>query len=136
MAAGMAHGRRVLAYLWACPATAPGLLLAGAAVLTGGRLRVVDGVVEAEGGVVAWLLRRKVCAAMTLGHVILARDRGCLERSRPHERIHVRQFERWGVFLIPAYLLCGWMLRWRGRDPYLDNPFEREASGETRNPVD
>jgi hypothetical protein len=135
MAAAVVHGRRVFAYLWASPATAPGLLLAGAAALTGGRLRVVSGVVEAEGGVVSWLLRRKVCAAMTLGHVILARDRGCLERSRPHERIHVRQFKRWGLFLIPAYLLCGLILRWRGGDPYLDNPFEREASDETGNQV-
>ncbi len=64
---------------------------------------------------------------MTLGHVVLGRDRQCLEQSRSHERVHVRQFERWGPFLIPAYLLCSLYAHLRGRHPYLDNPFEREA---------
>ncbi|MGF1580234.1 MAG: hypothetical protein ACFCD0_12800 [Gemmataceae bacterium] len=64
---------------------------------------------------------------MTLGHVIVARDQECLERSRRHERVHVRQFERWGIFLIPVSRLVGWWLSWRGFDPYLDNPFELEA---------
>lgn len=64
-------------------------------------------------------------AAMTLGHVILARDQSCLDRSRTHELVHVRQYERWGPFLLPAYwLVAGW-LKWRGYHPYLDHPFER-----------
>jgi hypothetical protein len=64
---------------------------------------------------------------MALGHVILARDRHCLERSNRHERIHVRQYERWGLFLLPVYFLIGWWLAWRGQDSYLDHPFEQEA---------
>jgi hypothetical protein len=64
---------------------------------------------------------------MALGHVILARDKACLERSNRHERVHVRQFERWGVFLLPVYVLVGWWLVLQGRDPHLDHPFEQEA---------
>lgn len=37
---------------------------------------------------------------------------------------HIRQFERWGPFLIPEYWLVSFVLRLRGYDPYLDNPFE------------
>lgn len=47
--------------------------------------------------------------------------------SRSHERVHVRQFERWGIFLPLIYWGIGWWLRWRGFDPHLDHPFEREA---------
>lgn len=64
---------------------------------------------------------------MALGHVILARDQECIERSHHYERVHVRQFERWGVFLLPVYVLVGWWLALRGYDPYLDHPFEQEA---------
>ena len=39
----------------------------------------------------------------------------------------MRQYERWGPFFIPAYLAASlWMLV-TGRDPYRENPFEREA---------
>ena len=40
-----------------------------------------------------------------------------------------RQCERWGPLFIPAYLLASlWILfNPRGRNPYFDNPFEREA---------
>ena len=64
---------------------------------------------------------------MTLGHVVLGRDLMALNFSRAHERIHVRQCERWGPLFLPAYLLASAWLWLRGRDPYLDNPFEREA---------
>jgi hypothetical protein len=85
-------------------------------------------VVEAWGGAVGWLLRggrlRRGGAAAALGHVILARDAACLDRSRPHELAHVRQYERWGPLLLPAYWLAGAWLRARGYDPYLDHPLE------------
>ena len=45
--------------------------------------------------------------------------------------VHVRQFERWGPLMGPAYLLSSLVLWLAGRRPYLDNPFEREAYGET-----
>ena len=119
-------------YLWTLPTTLTGLWLAPLAVLTGGRMQVVDGVLEIHGGVVALLLRRCTllkggASAMTLGHVVLGRDQFCLDASRPHERIHVRQAERWGPLFIPAYLIGSAIALARGQRPYLDNPFEREA---------
>jgi hypothetical protein len=119
---------RLMGYLWALPVTAVGLLLALTAVLSGGSVHVRGGVVEVTGGLVGWLLGGSRLwrggAAMTLGHVILARDAGCLERSRPHELCHVRQFERWGPLLLPVYWLVGSWLWWRGYRPYLDHPLE------------
>ena len=49
--------------------------------------------------------------------------------TRTHERVHVRQCERWGPLFIPAYLLASLLIRLRGGRPYEDNPFEREAYG-------
>lgn len=64
---------------------------------------------------------------MTLGHVVLGQDEGCLNRSRDHERVHVGQYERWGLLMIPLYLLSSAVARLRGAHPYWDNRFEREA---------
>lgn len=65
--------------------------------------------------------------AITLGHVILGLDRCCLDASRAHEQVHVRQYEHWGPLFVPAYLIAGAWQWARGRHPYHDNPFEREA---------
>jgi hypothetical protein len=124
--------RRILIYLWTLPTTSIGLLLFPLALLTGGGAKIVDGVLEIHGGGVAFLLRRCTllkggASAMTLGHVVLGRDRSLLDVTRAHERIHVRQAEHWGPFFIPAYLLASLTALLRGRDPYRDNPFEREA---------
>jgi len=123
---------RLLGYLWAAPVTAVGLLLALTALATGGTVKFRRGVVEAYGGLVAWLLtggrRWHGGAAMTLGHVILARNDKCLTDSRNHELAHVRQFERWGPLLLPAYWLVGAWLWCRGYHPYLDHPFEPPPS--------
>ncbi|HVW00282.1 MAG TPA: hypothetical protein VHB77_08080 [Planctomycetaceae bacterium] len=119
---------RFFRYLWAFPATAIGLLFATAALLTGGSLRLSNGVIEACGGIVGRWLRggrfHRGGAAVTFGHVILARDRPSLERSRFHEMGHVRQFERWGPLLLPMYWSIALWLWLRGYDPYLDHPFE------------
>jgi hypothetical protein len=124
---------QVWGYLWAFPVTALALLFVPLAWLSGGGARVVRGAVEVHGGLVAFLLQRGLplgpAAAMTLGHVILGRDRESLEHSRDHEHVHIRQYERWGVFMIPLYLAASLLLYLRGLDPYLDNPFEREAFG-------
>lgn len=68
---------------------------------------------------------------MTLGHIILGRDRPTLDRARAHEHVHVRQCERWGPFFLPAYVMASLLCKLRGQRPYLDNPFEREAYGST-----
>jgi hypothetical protein len=122
---------QVFRIMWAAPATLLGLTLSALAV-GGGRVRLVDGVVEAHGAWLAWCLRRLIpipggAAAITIGHVVLGRDAPALDRTRAHERIHVRQYERWGPLFIPAYFIASLGLLAMGRDPYLENPFEREA---------
>jgi hypothetical protein len=129
--------QRIIGYVWAAPVTALALLFVPLAWLSGGGARVVRGAVEVHGGFVSVLLRRGLlffgpAAAMTLGHVILGRDRVCLDRSREHEHVHVGQYERWGIFMLPVYLLASGILYLKGLDPYLDNPFEREAYDKTR----
>ena len=125
---------RALRYLWPLPVTCIALVLAGAACLTGGQCQTVDGVLEVSGGVASRLLRQRSAAAMTLGHVVFGRTRECLEISRPHERVHVRQYERWGPLLLPLYWLAGGIARWQGRDFHLDNPFEQEAYNNNSQP--
>jgi hypothetical protein len=121
---------RFLPYAWALPNTLLGLLGALVAGGTGGRVAWREGVFEACGGRLALLnrLRPEIgIAAITFGHVILATDAGTLERTRAHELIHVRQYEAWGPFFIPAYLVASLMARLRGGHSYYDNRFEREA---------
>ena len=125
-----------IVYLWVFPATVLALPLVSIALLQGGSVRIVRGVLEVHGGIVTGLLRRGLPwvgpgAAITFGHVILGCDQMCLSRSREHERVHVCQYERWGPFFIPIYLLASLVLYCRGHDPYRDNPFEREAFEQT-----
>jgi uncharacterized protein (DUF2062 family) len=102
-----------------------------------GQVRLVDGVLEAYGPVLAWLLRHLTlppggASAVTLGHVVLARDRRSLESTRAHERVHVRQCEVWGPFFLPAYLAASLWAVLRGRSFYFDNRFEVEAFQQAR----
>lgn len=124
---------KVAAYLWASPNTLLGLLVGGTGLVTGGAVQRVGGILEFHGGTVSRLLNnRLICAqAMTLGHVVLGRDATRLEACRAHELVHVRQYERWGPFFLPAYLGSSVVLWFRGRHVYLDNPFEVEAFEET-----
>lgn len=116
-------------YLWASPTTGLGLVVLLAALATGGRMRRVGGVLECWGGATRLLLARGPirASAMTLGHVILGAGPRTLDRCRAHELVHVRQAERWGPLFLPAYLAAGLWALLRGRHPYRDNPFEREA---------
>jgi len=124
---------RPLVYVWVFPGTAVGLMATSLALVSGGRMQVVDGVLEVHGGLVTLILRRGnrwvagPIAAMTLGHVVIGCDAATLQMTRRHERVHVRQYERWGPFFIPAYLACSVWLGLRGYNSYLDNPFEVEA---------
>ncbi len=121
---------RPFAYLWAAPVTAVGALWALAAVLTGGRGRWRAGVLEVQGGVARVLLARALggaAEALTLGHVVLARDAATHDRWRGHERVHVAQVERWGILFPFAYLTAGLVARLRGGHAYRDNAFERPA---------
>ncbi len=88
---------------------------------------MVTGVLEVHGGFARWLLRQVGAIAMTLGHVVIAVDLYAHERTRRHERVHVRQVERWGPIFLPAYGLASIVARLRGRHYYFDNVFEIEA---------
>lgn len=121
-----------LLYLWVAPASLIGLWPIPIVWLQGGRVAIVDGILEVHGGFVTWFLNGGLpwsgpAAAMTLGHVVWGADRDCLDSSRAHERVHVDQYERWGPFFLPLYLGYSLVLGLRGFDPYRDNPFEQEA---------
>lgn len=118
--------------VWASPYTLLGILVGLLGLATGGGVQLRRGAVEFHGGLVRWLLARVPgiggALAMTLGHTILGQTPAALDITRDHEHVHVRQFERWGPLMGPAYVGCSLWLILRGAErPYRDNPFEREA---------
>lgn len=124
---------RLAKYLWASPNTALGMLAGLGVLLLGGRARLVAGVIEFSGGLLAHAFARapgsfRFCA-ITFGHAVLGLNEAELARTRAHEHVHVRQYESWGPFFLPAYLLSSLWQMLRGRRPYRDNFFEREAYG-------
>ncbi len=100
-------------------------------MLLGGKARLREGALEFYEGGTARFVRSlppgPTTIGFTLGHVILGQTAAGLEDAGKHERVHVRQFERWGPLMGPAYLGASAWLWLRGRDAYLDNPFEIEA---------
>jgi hypothetical protein len=123
---------RTVLYIWALPTTAVGLVIVALTVLTRGRVKLHTGVIEASGGAARFILEKCTvlkggASAMTLGHVVIARTEALHDLTRSHERIHVRQCERWGPLFLPAYLLASLYLWLRGRDAYRENPFEVQA---------
>ena len=122
---------KIIAIIWALPNTLLGSFVGLLALFSGGRCQWRRGCLEFYGGLVTWILSRLLggsgASAMTLGHTILGQSTKTLEMARDHEHVHVRQYERWGVFFIPAYLGCSLYLMLRGRDSYRENPFEIEA---------
>jgi hypothetical protein len=124
----------ILALLWASPYTLLGSFVGIVGLCTGGRARIRGRVIEFYGGGVKWFLQHlpggQFTLALTLGHTILGQTDAALDISRDHEMVHVRQYERWGPLMGPAYLGCSLVLWLAGRRAYRDNPFEREAYGE------
>ncbi len=124
---------RIMLYLWALPTTSVGLLFVPLAIFwRGGGARWVDGVLELHGGLVTPFLRKCTllpggASAMTLGHVVLGLDPEILALTRSHERVHVRQCERWGPLFLPAYGIASLIALLRGQGAYRGNAFEREA---------
>lgn len=125
-------------YAWAFPATAVGLVFAAPALCAGATIRFSDGTIEIAGGkldrMVALLPAAARFAAITFGHVIIGADHAVLDHVRSHEHVHVRQYERWGAFFFPLYAASSLVQCIRGRDPYRDNWFEREAYRLERQP--
>lgn len=121
---------RVAAALWAGPLTALGLVLAA---LAGRRPRwdpahaclVVDGI----RGPSAVALRAVRADANTIGQVVLSRHERTPDSLLAHEAMHVRQTERLGPLLFPAYV---WLA---ARYGYRDHPLERSARAGARRAV-
>lgn len=116
---------------WAAPCTLVGVLPALLLCACGASARRVDGAIEVafedDRHPLARALARQPFAAITLGHVVLARTHACHRLHRAHERVHVAQYERWGVLFFVLYAASSaWQLATGGR-PYLDNHFERQA---------
>ena len=127
--------RRVAAYLWASPISLAALPAALLGAVTGGRARFHGGVLEAGGGILRPILTRAVpgfaIGAITFGHVVLGASASELSESRAHERVHVRQYERWGVLFPLLYLFASLAALARGRSVYAGNAFERQAVHES-----
>ena len=121
----------VLRYAWAFPATAVGLALLLIACVAGATVVTIDGTIEVGGGHIARLIARLPrCMrfnAITFGHVVMGIDHEALAQCRSHERVHVRQYERWGILFFPLYLGSSLVQLLRGRNPYWHNHFEQEA---------
>lgn len=127
---------QLLRLLWAAPWSLVGMLLGGLMLACRGRgrvrVRVVQGALEFSGGALAalpWPMD-----AITLGHVILGRSDALLDGLRCHEQVHVRQYERWGILLVPAYLASSAWHGLIGGDAYRDNAFERQARALSASP--
>lgn len=127
--------RRLAAYLWAAPVSLAALPAAFLGAATGGRMRLHRGVLEAGGGFLRPILSLAVpgfaISAITLGHVVLGAGGDELVRTRAHERVHVRQYERWGVLFPALYLLASLLALARGGSVYAGNAFERQAVRES-----
>jgi hypothetical protein len=125
---------KLLRYIWALPNTMLGLIFVPLALLSRGGMKIVDGVLEIHGGFVTWFLKHCVpmkgyVGALTLGHVILGYDKESLFAYRPHEHVHVRQYEILGPIFLPVYLVASIWAFIKGRGAYRGNILERKARG-------
>lgn len=113
---------RAAAAVWAAPLSAVGLLLA---VLSGGRPRweaqLGCVVVRGVGGPSRLALRAVGAHANTVGLIVLSRRADPDPVLLAHEAVHVRQSERLGPLIMPAYV---WLA---ARFGYRDHPLERAA---------
>lgn len=116
---------RALAYVWASPVTAAGLLVG---ILGGGRWSARDGVLLCTrvSGLPGTLMRRRGYAASALGHVVVATGAAPSPSLFAHELVHVRQAERLGPLMGPTYLA---LLAAYG---YPRHPMERAARSAQR----
>lgn len=122
---------RVARFLWALPGSLIGLALAAPCLAAGGRATWRSGALEVSHRPrlvdCGPLARRLPFRGIVFGHVILGVTSEELAVIGAHERVHVRQYEGWGPFFLPAYALSSLWQLLRGRRPYWDNHFEVEA---------
>ena len=109
-------------------------MAAGLSCLLGGQARWREGVLEAvfpehRPSFRRWH-HRLPFRAITLGHVVLAATHAERDAFRAHERVHVRQYERWGLLFFLAYPLASAWAVLNGGRAYRDNVFEVAARRE------
>ena len=123
-------------YIWASPASAIGVCAACFASLVGAEVKRVSGVLEVSLAPRSRLLCKAVAclpfAAITFGHIVIARSAQEQAALRQHERVHVAQYELWGPLFLAAYPLESLFQFLRGRQPYQDNRFEVAARAACR----
>jgi hypothetical protein len=122
--------KKWLCGIWTLPNTLIELLFLPGAI--NGSVDVVDGALEIEGPLIRKTFRlitnsRGTLLALTIGQVVIGSNKTALLLAREHERVHVRQFERWGICFLPVYLLASAWAIFQGKHPYTGNRFEREA---------
>ncbi len=113
------------------PWTLLGLTIGMVGCIGGGRVAWYKGTIVCWGPWLSRLLQNAPisggASAITFGHTILARTEVDMRRTHDHELVHVRQYQRWGIFFVPAYLVASLRLWCSGQDSYRENPFEKEA---------
>jgi hypothetical protein len=113
------------------PASLLGAMAGLAALLVGAAWRWHTGVLEVTlfPGAASPARRAQWSSfsAITFGHVVLALTDEDQTSLRAHERVHVAQYERWGVFFLLAYPAESLLQLLLGRRPYFDNRFEVAA---------
>lgn len=123
--------RKCFGIIWALPYTTLGASIGLLGMLGGGKARYREGCLEFHGGGTRWFVRHlplgESTVAITFGHVVLGQTASGLVDSGAHERVHVRQYECWGPFFGPAYLLASAWMWILGKNAYRDNPFEVQA---------
>ncbi len=122
---------KILRILWPLPITLIGLMLATVIRATGGRMEKHGIAWEAFAGAASttlWLMNPWAnIHAITLGHIVIARDAATAEQVRSHEHVHVQQYERWGFIFPIAYVIASAVALCKGGDAYRDNVFEIDA---------
>lgn len=118
-------------WVWAAPCSLLGLLLGLLMLACGGQCRRMLHTLEfsrfATGIPAGSPWARLPWQGITFGHVILGTCQPSLQALRSHEWVHVRQYERWGLFFFLAYPISSLWALSQGRHLYFDNAFERAA---------
>ena len=123
-----------LRVLWAAPCSLLGAVLATPVLLAGGSAKRVGRAIEISyyptmcpAGTV---LRHLPFSAITLGHIIIAISGDEMARLRAHEHVHVRQYERLGLFFLLAYPASSLAAALRGQCPHKHNRYEIQGISE------
>lgn len=118
--------KQAMRYLWAFPYSLIGFFLASILWGFGGKIKRYQGVLRATAPLQLQCLGFPA-GAITLGHVVIGQCDAVLNCLWTHELEHVRQYEVWGIFFLPAYLVSGLVQIVKGRNPYWFNYFEIQA---------